>query len=115
MKIKHGLAALAVVVGLLAAGGPAAAEDVLCLHRDDFRTVERASLTDSPMSRWQVHQLFGMTGRDIGYDTRVYQGCGDDSRAWIQYVPDAGGIYRAVSTAFTWRYFGDGLTTLQPA
>lgn len=89
------------------------------LHRADFREVERSVLSDSPMSRWQAHQLFGTTGRvihsDVGQETRVYQGCGEDSRAWLQFVVDAEGIYRVVSSAFTWAYFGDGLTTQHPA
>jgi len=109
------LTLIALTLGLLAGPGVGVANADTCLHRSDLRQVERTSLTDSPMSRWQVHQLFNMIGSEVGYGTRVYKGCGDGSRAWLQFVSDTDGIYRVVSIAFTWTYFGDGLTTLHPA
>lgn len=111
--IRVTVAVLAASVGLVVVSSPVSAQEG-CVHRSDFRQVEASALTDSPMSRWQAHQVFGTNGRDIGYNTRVYRGCGVGSRAWVQFEL-VEGIYRASSTAFTWTYFGDGLTTLQPA
>lgn len=109
--------AVVITVVVIAAGilvSSATAREV-CLHRDDFRTVDRSLVNGEPMSRWQVHQLFGMTGRDIGWNTRAYEGCGEGSRAWLQFKRDDDDVYRVVSSAFTMLYFGDGLVTNHPA
>jgi len=94
-----------------------ASVDEPCVYRAQFREVESTILTDTPMSRWHVHNLFGFDGRAITDDglTRVYRGCGEDSRVWLQFAQDDEGTYRAVASAFTWEYFGDGLTTEHPA
>lgn len=109
------LAVAALTAGLLIPTAPAANAGDPCLHRAHFRHAARSALSPNPMSRQEVHELFGTRGRPVGYRTRVYRGCGDSSRAWVQYRRDAEGIPRALATAYTWRYFGDGLTTLHPA
>jgi hypothetical protein len=117
--MKKLLALTVVAMFLTPVGNANAHHDEKCLHRNDYRIVGRNALSLNPMSRWQVHQLFEMTGHEVDSNkntqTRVYEGCGEDSRAWVQYRIDYEGIYRVESTAYTWRYFGDGLTTLQPA
>lgn len=106
----------ALIAGLLLVPGSNAPAADPCLHRTDFRTVERSALDDwNPMARRRVHELFGTRGQPIGYHTRVYQGCGDGSQVWLQFTRDAGGIPRVMATAYTPRYFGDGDITLQPA
>lgn len=124
LRWAAGALLLAVVITVLAIGvgmliSAASSEELPCVYRKTFRQVEASALTDDPMSRYQTHQLFGFDGtrvdEGVGQETRTYRGCGDDSRVWIQYEGQADGVYRIVSTAFTWRYFGDGLITLQPA
>ena len=108
-----------IAIALLAAGllwpVEAASAEEGCLHRAHYRKAARSALHEAPMSRREAHQMFGTRGRPIGNQTRVYQGCGEGSRAWVQFRRDTEGTMRVSTTSYTWRYFGDGLITLHPA
>jgi hypothetical protein len=107
--------ALAVTAGLLAVGGtPGASAEGDCLNRRDFRQVARAAEVD-PMTRRYAHRLFGTRGRPIGYHTRIYRGCGEGSRAWVEFARWPDGRFRATSTAYTALYFADGQQVAHPA
>lgn len=98
-------AAIAALATLAIAPTAAASSQSGCLHRADFHSVERTILSDVPAARERVHQTFGTKGRPVGHHTRVYQGCGEGSRVWLQFKRDIEGVARVVSTAYTARYF----------
>jgi hypothetical protein len=109
------VASLLLLVALVELAAPASASaEGDCLNRHDFRQVSRAAEVD-PVTRRYAHRLFGTRGTPIGFHTRVYRGCVEGSRAWVEYARWPDGRFRATSTAYTALYFADGQQVAHPA
>jgi hypothetical protein len=103
------LSGLAVTAAALLAVGftPTSADAAdRCLSRSDFRAAARSVHVDAPMTRRDAHRMFGIDGRTVGFHTRVYRGCGEGSRAWLEFDRGPGGRWLVYSTAYTSAYFG---------